>query len=146
MPHLDADRLSAWEGMRRATFRIERFVDAALRAEWAVPLAWFEVLAALRTMNGAARPADLALALGIPPSSLSRRVDRIEEEGWVLRRPEVDASDLRAVDVELTPSGRKLWREMNVTYRRAVQQAFAAKLDGPAIAAVLHVVDSLTQE
>ena len=37
--------------------------------------------------------------------------------------------DHRAVVVELTRRGRALWREMNVTYRRAVQAHVASALD-----------------
>ncbi len=63
------------------------------------------------------------------PSSLCRRFDRLEEEGWVKRHRGVDPVDQRAVEVELTRRGRNLWREMNITYRRVVQQHFA-NVDG----------------
>ena len=36
--------------------------------------------------------------------------------------------DHRAVVVELTPRGRALWREMNVTYRRALQLHVSGQL------------------
>ena len=67
-------------------------------------------------------------AMRIPPSSLSRRLDRLEEEGWIARHRHVDPDDHRAVEVELTPRGRTLWREMSITYRRSVQARFAARL------------------
>lgn len=93
-----------------------------------------------------------AADLRIPPSSISRRLDRLEEEGWIARhhaegradrpaerRPEarsedrpddrrVGAADLRAVEIELTRTGRRLWREMNVSFRRSVQVNFATHL------------------
>ena len=81
----------------------------------------------------------------LPPSSLSRRLDRLEEEGWVKRHRGVDPVDHRAVEVELTRRGRNLWREMNVTYRRAVQHHFATLMDDADIAAVHRVVDLLTE-
>jgi DNA-binding MarR family transcriptional regulator len=74
--------------------------------------------------------------LRMPPSSLSRRLDRLEEEGWVRRHREVDPEDHRAVEIELTKRGRNLWREMNVTYRRSVQAHFATWLDDDAVDAV----------
>ena len=49
-------------------------------AEWDVPLGWFDVLAALQA-SAAARPSDLAAELRLVRSSLSRRLDRLEEEG-----------------------------------------------------------------
>jgi DNA-binding MarR family transcriptional regulator len=122
MARLDAERLAAWTDTRAMVERVARAIDAELQAEWAVPLAWFDVLARLRALGGKARPQDLAEALGIPRATLSRRLDRLAEEGWVQRHHGVDPDDHRAVLVELTARGRTLWREMNVTYRRAVNR------------------------
>ena len=59
------------------------------------------------------------------------------------RHRHVDAADLRAVDVELTRTGRRLWREMNVTYRRALQSLFSVKLDDAEITALRAVIEKL---
>lgn len=136
MPRLDATRLAAWRDLQRTVLAINRAIDDDLQREWAVPLGSFEVLAALRELGGRARPQDVAAWMRIPPSSLSRRIDRLEEEGWIARHREVDPEDHRAVEVELTRRGRALWREMSVSYRRAVQQRFAGILDDEEIAAV----------
>jgi DNA-binding MarR family transcriptional regulator len=136
MPRLDANRVQAWRDLQSLAAEIERRIDDDLREEWAVPLGWFDVLATLRELDGRARPQDIASVLRIPPSSLSRRLDRLEEEGWVRRHRDVDPEDHRAVEVELTPRGRNLWRHMNVTYRRSVQAHFASWLDDATVAAV----------
>lgn len=136
MPRLDATRLAAWRDLQRVVLEINRSIDDDLRREWAVPLGSFEVLAALRELDGRARPQDVAAWMRIPPSSLSRRLDRLEEEGWIARHREVDPEDHRAVEIELTRRGRALWREMSVSYRRAVQQRFAAILDDDEIEGV----------
>jgi DNA-binding MarR family transcriptional regulator len=137
MPRLDATRVNAWRQLQSIVPEIERRIDDDLRAEWAVPLGWFDVLAALRQLGGRARPQDVASAMRIPASSLSRRLDRLEEEGWVRRHRDVDPDDHRAVEVELTKRGRALWREMNVTYRRSLQARFAGHLGD-------DVIDDLT--
>ena len=137
MPRLDATRVNAWRQLQSIVPEIERRIDDDLRAEWAVPLGWFDVLAALRQLDGRARPQDVASAMRIPASSLSRRLDRLEEEGWVRRHRDVDPDDHRAVEVELTKRGRALWREMNVTYRRSLQARFAGQLGD-------DVIDDLT--
>jgi DNA-binding MarR family transcriptional regulator len=134
MPRLDAARVGAWRDLQSIVSEIERRIDDDLRAEWAVPLGWFDVLAALRQLDGRARPQDVAAAMRIPASSLSRRLDRLEEEGWVRRHRDVDPDDHRAVEVELTKRGRALWREMNVTYRRSLQLRFASALDDRTVA------------
>lgn len=145
MPRLDASRVRAWRELQSIVPEIERRIDEDLRAEWAVPLGWFDVLATLRQLDGRARPQDVASVMRIPASSLSRRLDRLEEEGWVRRHRDVDPEDRRAVEVELTKRGRTLWREMNVSYRRAVQARFASVLDGhdvDAIAATARLLSS----
>lgn len=139
MPRLDATRLRAWRDLQSIVTDLNRRIDDDLRREWAVPLGSFEVLAALRELGARARPQDLAAAMRIPPSSLSRRLDRLEEEGWVARHRVTDGDDHRAVDVELTARGRTLWREMSISYRRAVQTHFAGRLSDEQIAAVLDV-------
>ncbi|MEM8619513.1 MAG: MarR family transcriptional regulator [Actinomycetota bacterium] len=143
MPRLDRERVGAWRGMQAVVGELERAIDDELRAEWDIPLGWFDVLASLQRLGGLARPHDVAADLRLPPSSVSRRLDRLEEEGWVARHRHVDAADLRAVDVELTRTGRRLWREMNVTYRRALQSVFSVKLDDAEITALRAVIEKL---
>lgn len=141
MPRLDGERLEAWRDLQATVVDLTRRIDEDLREEWAVPLGWFDVLAALRALGGRARPLDIATQMRIPPSSLSRRLDRLEEEGWIARHRGVDPDDHRAVDVELTQRGRTLWREMLVTYRRSVQARFAGRLDDDQIAAIAAVTE-----
>ncbi len=147
MPRLDATRVGAWRDLQSITVEITRRVDEDLRNEWAVPLGWFDVLATLRQLDGRARPQDVAAAMRIPASSLSRRLDRLEEEGWVRRHRRLEP-DGRAVEVELTKRGRALWREMNVSYRRALQARFAGILDDDQIETLTEINqlldDSLT--
>ena len=143
MPRLDSTRVSAWRGLQAVTAELARRIDVDLMGEWDIPLGWFDVLAALQRLGGRARPHDVAAEMRLPPSSLSRRLDRLEEEGWVKRHRSVDPVDQRAVEVELTRRGRNLWREMNVTYRRAVQRHFATLMGDADIAAMHRVIELL---
>jgi DNA-binding MarR family transcriptional regulator len=142
MPRLDATRVAAWRELQSIAAGLERAIDADLRAEWDLSLGWFDVLAALQRRGGSARPSELADELRLVRSSLSRRLDGLAEEGWVVRRDGL-ADDQRAVVVELTRRGRVLWREMNVTYRRAVQRHFAGWLGDRDIAALRGVLDKV---
>lgn len=149
MPRLDAARLEAWRELQSVVTELTRGIDDDLRLEWAVPLGWFDVLATLRSLGGRARPQEVASRMRIPASSLSRRFDRLEEEGWIARHRHVDPDDHRAVDIELTPRGRTLWREMSMSYRRSVQTRFAGRLDDDQIAtlrAVTLLVDPLDMD
>jgi DNA-binding MarR family transcriptional regulator len=143
MPRLDAERVAAWRELQSVTGELERAIDAELVAEWEIPLGWFDVLAALQRRGGQARPIELAADLRIPRSSLSRRLDRLQEEGWIARHGDGHPDDHRAVGVELTARGRTLWREMNVTYRRAVQVLVASKLDDRQLAALRGALDAI---
>jgi DNA-binding MarR family transcriptional regulator len=149
MARLDAGRIGAWRGLQAVVGQIERGIGEELRADWDIPLGWFDVLASLQRLGGRARPLDVAADLRLPPSSLSRRLDRLQEEGWVARHRAarapvgVPGTDLRSVEIELTRTGRRLWREMNVSYRRAVQAQFAIHLDRADVEALSRVVDRL---
>lgn len=143
MARLDNVRVGVWRGMQALVGEIERNIDDELRAEWDISLGWFDVLASLQRLGGRARPLDIAADLRLPASSVSRRLDRLQEEGWVARHKFVDATDHRAVEVELTKTGRRLWREMSITYRRALQALFAIHLDAHDIADMGRVLDLL---
>lgn len=69
-------------------------------------------------------------------------MDRLEEEGWIARS-RADRDDRRAIEIELTRTGRRLWREMSVTYRRAVQSSYAVHLSDDDITAVHHLLGLL---
>lgn len=143
MRRLDNARLGVWRDLAAVVAELERRVDEDLRAEWDIPLGWFEVLWALQRCGGRARPHEVARELRLPPSSVSRRLDRLQDEGWVARH-RGDEGDGRAVEVELTGRGRTLWRAMHVSYRRSVQKRFAAHLDDSEMAAVRQILTALT--
>ena len=65
---------------------------------------WLSVLATLRA--GPRRVGDLAACEFVSQPGMTMLVSRLEEEGWVERRP--DESDGRVVNVAITPAGRKM--------------------------------------
>ncbi len=144
MSRLDNVRVGVWRGMQAMVAEIERNIDEELRSEWDISLGWFDVLASLQRLGGRARPLDVAADLRLPASSVSRRLDRLQEEGWIARHKYVDEDDHRAVDIELTKTGRRLWREMSVTYRRALQALFAVHLDSEDIGDMARILDLLS--
>ena len=146
MPRLDAARVGAWRGAQAIVNQIERGIDDELRADWDIPLGWYDVLASLQRLGGRARPLDVANDMRLPPSSLSRRFDRLEEEGWVARQHPGNSDDHRAVVVVLTRRGRTLWREMNVTYRRAVQARVSSLLADADVTTLRRILAAIAPE
>ena len=143
MPRLDAGRVAAWRSFGLVAADLQRRVEAGLLDDYDLPLSWFEILAALQASGGAMRVGDLCDALHELPSSLSRRLDRLEQEGFVTRAATPTPDDRRAVTVSMTREGRAEWRDANITYRRMVQQHFANALTDTDIAALQRIFSKL---
>jgi DNA-binding MarR family transcriptional regulator len=62
----------------------------------------------IRDTPGSASPTRLAKDLGISGAGMTGRIDALEREGWVQRRP--SAEDRRRVEIEVTKAGLELWR------------------------------------
>jgi DNA-binding MarR family transcriptional regulator len=63
--------------------------------------------------NGAMRPVDLSLALGMTPTNMSKIVGRLERAGLAIRVPAPD--DARGVLVALTGDGRRIGERIMAT-------------------------------
>lgn len=122
---------------------MQRKVEAGLLDDYDLPLSWFEILAALQACGGSMRVGELCEVLRELPSSLSRRLDRLEDEGFVSRAAAPMPDDRRAVTVTLTREGRAEWRDANITYRRMVQQHFANVLSDTDVAALHRIFSKL---
>ena len=100
---------------------VERRIDEVLTAEWQVPLGGSTSSPRCNGLGSRAAE-EVADELRLVRSSLSRRLDRLEEEGWVetgragSRRPSRRG---RRAD----PRGRRLAGDEHVTYLRALQVA-----------------------
>lgn len=143
MPRLDAGRVATWRSFGVVAADVQRKVEAGLIDDYDLPLAWFDVLAALQAAGGSLRVGELCDVLHELASSLSRRLDRLEETGFVKRVATPTADDKRAVTVSLTSDGRAEWRDANITYRRMVQQHFASVLSDTDIAALQRIFGKL---
>lgn len=145
MPRLDAERIALMRELLVTTTSIERRIDADLMDAYDIPLRWFDVMAALQRAGGTLRVSELCHELDDVPSSLSRRLDRMEEAGHVVRDSGSDGGDRRAVTVQLTRDGRLFWRDANVIYRRAVQRHFAHVVTDSDIVALQRLLSKLAR-
>lgn len=99
-----AQEVAAWAGFLRTHARVVRDLDSALRGSHNMPLTQFDVLLQLRLHGGRLRMCELAAALMLSRSGLSRLIDQLEGRGWIERRP--DPTDARGLYAALTRQGR----------------------------------------
>jgi MarR family transcriptional regulator, 2-MHQ and catechol-resistance regulon repressor len=101
----DAKRaLAVYDGLRRATDTIERWLDRQLE-EFEVTMHQFALLDLLRR-RGPLNQVTACEALHDGESNLAFLASTLEKRGWLERR--VDANDRRNRMLHVTPEGRKL--------------------------------------
>jgi len=115
MPHIKSARLAALE---HALFRVGRTVAglkvAAYAADSPVDRAGVAMLSRLND-HGGIRLSDLAAALGLDVSTVSRQVRHLEEAGLVHRAD--DPEDRRAYRLSITDKGRDLLDQLRSARR-----------------------------
>ena len=121
-------QLSAWRSFLRAHATLTRALELELEAEQKLSLAAYDVLVQLAEAPGRRlRMTELADAVLLSRSGLTRLVDRLETAGLVERCPV--ESDGRGVAARLTPEGLGRLRVASVTHLAGVARHFAGRLD-----------------
>ena len=105
---LTEDEVAAWDGMLHVHSLVIRAFDELLRAEFDFTIGEFDVLATVQEAPGGdgLRMSGLAGRVRGSPSRMTRRVEALEELGYVERRPDPD--DGRAVRAHITDRGNSL--------------------------------------
>jgi DNA-binding MarR family transcriptional regulator len=120
---------AAWTGLLRARERIAQELDRALEHEHAISLAEFDVLVQLEgAPDRSLRMAELASAVLLTRSGLTRLVDRLERRGLVERH--TCPSDARGFWAVLTASGTEQLDAAAATHADVVRRLLVARLDG----------------
>ena len=122
------EQLAAWRSFLRAHAAITRALEAELVTEQDLSLASYDVLVQLAEAPGRRlRMTELADAVLLSRSGVTRLVDRLEKAGLVSRcRVEGDG---RGVAATLTDAGISRLRTASRTHLRGVAQHFVAQLD-----------------
>ena len=121
------DQLTAWRAFLRAHATITRALESELLSEQSLSLASYDVLVQLAEAPGRRlRMTELAEAVLLSRSGVTRLVDRLEKSGLVSRCPV--ANDGRGVAAELTDDGLRRLRVASRTHLSGVVRHFAARL------------------
>jgi DNA-binding MarR family transcriptional regulator len=119
--------LRAWQAMLHAHDQVVRTLDAELRAEQGISFGGYDVLVRLaRSADEGLRMTELAERVMVPPSTLTRKIDRLVADGLVERSR--SAGDSRVVIVRLTVAGRRTVRRAARTHLRGIREHFSGRL------------------
>lgn len=136
------EEMRAWQALLHAHYAITRKLDAELRSEHGIALDAYDVLLRLgRAPDRALRMTQLADRVLVPPSTLTRRIDRLVADGLVerMRMP----GDSRAMVARITDPGLALLRRAARTHLRGIREHFTGRLTNQElqeIAAGLEVI------
>ncbi len=117
------EQLSSWTGFLRVHAALMRELGAELEASEGMSISSFDVLVQLaQAPKHRLRMTELADAVLLSPSGLTRLVDRLEREGVVERIKCED--DARATYAALTREGRRRFRAASRTHLAGVRTRF----------------------
>ena len=124
---LDRDRVVAWRALITANALVLERIERALAEAGLPPLGWYDVLLELSgAPNGRLRMHELARAVVLSRSGLTRLVDRLERNGLLRREPDPD--DRRGSYAEITDEGGATLRRMWPVYAAGIAEHFGRHL------------------
>jgi len=138
----DQRGLAAWRSLLRAHASLMRELASDLAMKTRLPLGDFDVLAQLALAGGELRMTELAAKTFSSRSAMTRRVDRLVEEGLV-RRTSSDA-DGRGVVISLTEAGLARLAEAMPVHLKGVSKLFLDRLDDQELAVLERALDKVS--
>ena len=138
MIELEESRLSAWRKFLTAHARLIEQIEHELAEAKVLPLGWYDVLLALyEAPDRRLRMHELASAVVLSRSGLTRLVDRLEAEGLLAR--ERCGTDRRGAYAVLTDAGLAALRQAWPVYMRGIVEHFAGYLNDEEVRVLTEV-------
>src|SRR5919106_5581225 len=139
----DQRGLGAWRALLRAHATLIRELATDLAVKTRLPLGDFVVLAQLASAGGELRMTDLASKAFSSRSAMTRRVDRMIDEGLVRRSK--SESDGRGVVIALTESGLARLTGAVPVHLEGVSRLFLERLDDEDLAVLERALDRVSR-
>jgi DNA-binding MarR family transcriptional regulator len=133
--------MPSWLALVRTHTRLWEQVQAQMRRDNGLTMARYDVLAHLDMAGGRLGLTELATAILLSQSGLSKLLDRMEAAGLVRRDP--DPRDARAAFAAITPRGQSLVRKARDSHHEFLRQTFAAALDDADLADLARIMDRI---
>ncbi|MBA3294865.1 MAG: winged helix-turn-helix transcriptional regulator [Geodermatophilaceae bacterium] len=138
----DPTALASWRVFLRAHAVVTRRLEAELLEEQDLPLASYDVLFQLVDAPGRRlRMTELASAVLLSRSGISRLVDRLQREGLVIR--ETASEDARGMYAVLLPAGVSRLRDAAPTHLRGVAEHMTSKFSEDELDALRALLERL---
>lgn len=123
----DRGRVNAWRALITSNALVIEKIERALVEAGLPPLGWYDVLLEISGVpDGRLRMHELARAVVLSRSGLTRLVDRLEGAGLLKREP--DSTDRRGSYAAITDEGRAVLRRMWPVYAAGIAEHFGEHL------------------
>jgi DNA-binding MarR family transcriptional regulator len=137
-------RLAVWQAYLQIHAVVIRLLEARLLAEEGIPLLWYDTLDRLsQAEHQSLRLQDLAEAINLSQSGLTRLVDRLVEAGLVERRP--CERDRRGLYAAITPLGEEKLAAARPVYLRVLDAHFLRYLSCDEVNALQKVFTNIVE-
>ncbi|CAN5393222.1 hypothetical protein BH10ACT8_BH10ACT8_22500 [soil metagenome] len=135
-------RVAAWRSFLRTYTHLVRQLEQDLQANHKIALGSYDVLVQLAEAPGhRLRMSELAAAVLLSRSGLTRLVDRMQREGLVRREP--DPGDARGLFTVMTDAGRAALRDGAVVHLAGISELVVAKLSDDELQLLQELMDKL---
>jgi DNA-binding MarR family transcriptional regulator len=124
---LDPATLAAWNTIVRVQARVAARAEDELAEAGLPPLVWHDVLRVLDEATCGIRMFEVADAITMSRSGLTRLIDRLEEAGLAERRS--CPSDRRGSFLAITDAGRETRARMWAVYERVIRDEFGGRVE-----------------
>jgi DNA-binding MarR family transcriptional regulator len=140
---LTETELRAWQAFLHAHHDVTARLDADLREQHGLTFSEYDVLLRLaRAPERSLRMSDLAERVLLSPSGLTRLVDRLVDDGLVIRDTHPD--DARVTLARLTGRGRERLRRAARTHLRGIHEHFTGRLSETQLRSVASALETIT--
>ena len=143
MPEDDRRWIPVWMQLVRTHTRLWDRIEAQMRRDHGMSMVRYDVLAHLNLAGGRLGLGELAAAIALSPSGLSKLLDRMEAAGLIRRDP--DPAAARAAFATITARGRELVVQARHGHHSLLRQTFGRALDDRDVADLSRIMERLAR-